>query len=97
MKIVIMGAGGIGGCYGGLLANAGNDVTPIARGSHLAAIQQNGLRVIQPENDFSVKVDATDDPSKVGPVDVLIFAVKTYQNTKLSRSSSHWSEIKLRY
>ena len=83
MKIVIMGAGGIGGCYGGLLANAGTDVTLIARGSHLAAIQQNGLRVIQPENDFSVKVDATNDPSKVGPVDILIFAVKTYQNTEV--------------
>ncbi|MBC8279851.1 MAG: 2-dehydropantoate 2-reductase, partial [Chloroflexi bacterium] len=82
MKIAIMGAGGIGGCYGGLLANAGTDVTLIARGAHLAAIQQNGLRVIQPEYDFSVKVDATHDPSKVGPVDVVIFAVKTYQNAE---------------
>ena len=47
MKIAIMGAGGIGGCYGALLAKSGADVTLIARGAHLAAIQQNGLKLIQ--------------------------------------------------
>lgn len=80
MKIGIMGAGGIGGCYGALLSRAGNDVTLIARGAHLAAIQQNGLKLVQPEDDFTVKVTATDDPSQVGPVDLVIFSVKRHQN-----------------
>jgi len=77
-----MGAGGIGGCYGGLLAQAGNDVTLIARGAHLAAIKEKGLQLIQPEADFTVAVAATDDPSQVGPVDLVIFSVKAHQNSK---------------
>ncbi len=80
MKIAIMGAGGIGGCYGALLAKAGADVTLVARGAHLAAILQNGLKLIQQDSDFTVKVNATDSPSQIGPVDLVIFAVKTYQN-----------------
>ena len=82
MKIAVMGAGGIGGCYGGLLAQAGNDVTLIARGAHLAAIKGKGLQLIQPEGDFTVAVAATDDPSQVGPVDLVIFSVKAHQNSK---------------
>ena len=82
MKIAVMGAGGIGGCYGGLLAQAGNDVTLIARGAHLAAIKEKGLQLIQPEADFTVAVAATDDPSQVGPVDLVIFSVKAHQNSK---------------
>lgn len=82
MKIAVMGAGGIGGCYGGLLAQAGNDVTLIARGAHLAAIKEKGLQLIQPEGDFTVAVAATDDPSQVGPVDLVIFSVKAHQNSK---------------
>jgi len=77
-----MGAGGIGGCYGGLLAQAGNDVALIARGAHLAAIKGKGLQLIQPEGDFTVAVAATDDPSQVGPVDLVIFSVKAHQNSK---------------
>tara|TARA_B100001765_G_scaffold215271_1_gene186358 strand:- start:222 stop:1133 length:912 start_codon:yes stop_codon:yes gene_type:complete len=77
-----MGAGGIGGCYGGLLAQAGNDVTLIARGAHLAAIKEKGLQLIQPEGDFTVAVAATDDPSQVGPVELVIFSVKAHQNSK---------------
>ena len=75
-----MGAGGIGGCYGGLLARAGNDVTVIARGAHLAAIKEKGLQLVQPEDDFTVDVAATGDPSEVGPVDLVIFSVKGHQN-----------------
>ena len=82
MKIAVMGAGGIGGCYGGLLAQAGNDVTLIARGAHLAAIKEKGLQLIQPEGDFTVAVAATDDPSQVGSVDLVIFSVKAHQNSK---------------
>ena len=80
MKIAVMGAGGIGGCFGGLLAKAGLDVTLIARGEHLRAIQRNGLKVIQPEGGYEVEVKATDDPSQVGPVDLVLLSVKTYQN-----------------
>jgi len=82
LKITVMGAGGIGGCYGGLLAQAGNDVTLIARGAHLAAIKEKGLQLIQPEGDFTVAVAATDDPSQVGPVELVIFSVKAHQNSK---------------
>ena len=80
MRIAIMGAGGIGGCYGGLLAQAGFDVTLITRGAHLEAITEKGLQLVQPEGDFTVDVTATRDPSLVGPVDLVIFSVKAHQN-----------------
>ena len=80
MRIAIMGAGGIGGCYGGLLAKAGFDVTLIARGAHLEAITEKGLRLVQPEGEFTVDVAATGNPSLVGTVDLVIFSVKAHQN-----------------
>ena len=80
MRIAIMGAGGIGGCYGALLARAGFDVTLIARGAHLEAITEKGLQLVQPEGDFTVDVAATSNPSLVGPVDLVIFSVKAHQN-----------------
>jgi 2-dehydropantoate 2-reductase len=75
-----MGAGGVGGCLGGLLAKAGNDVSLIARGEHLEAIRANGLKLIRPDGEFVVKVDATDDPAEVGPVDLILYTVKTFHN-----------------
>ena len=80
MKIAVMGAGAIGGCFGSLLAKCGLDVTLLARGEHLRAIQKNGLQVIHPEGGYSVEVKATDDPARVGPVDLILLSVKTYQN-----------------
>ena len=80
MRIAIMGAGGVGGCLGGLLAKAGDDVSLICRGEHLEAIKANGLKLIRPDTEFVVEVDATDDPAKIGPVDLVLFTVKTYQN-----------------
>lgn len=80
MKIAVMGSGGIGSCYGGLLARAGCDVTLIARGAHLRAIQENGLQLDRQNESFTVQIPATDDPSEVGPVDLVLFTVKTYQN-----------------
>ena len=80
MRIAIMGAGGVGGCLGGLLAKAGNDVSLIARGEHLEAIRSNGLKLIRPDGEFVVKVDATDDPAEVGPVDLILYTVKTFHN-----------------
>ena len=80
MRVAVMGAGGTGGWLGAYLARAGNDVTLIARGAHLQAIQQSGLRLLQQDAEFSVKVNATEDPAEVGPVDLVLFTVKTYQN-----------------
>lgn len=79
MKIAIMGTGGVGGYYGGLLAQQGYEVTFIARGEHLKAIQENGLQVKSVHGDFHVKpAQATDDPAQIGPVDLAIFCTKTY-------------------
>lgn len=80
MNIAVMGAGAIGGYFGARLATvATNDVTLIARGAHLAAMQKNGLQVRSPLGDLTVNpVQATDNPVEVGPVDVVLFMVKLY-------------------
>src|SRR5215211_1817215 len=79
MKILIMGTGGVGGYYGGLLAGQGNEVTFVARGVHLKAIQQEGLKVKSVHGDFTISpAQATHDPADVGPVDLILFCVKTY-------------------
>jgi len=77
MKIAIYGSGGIGGYFGARLAAAGNDVRFIARGSHLKAMLQNGLRVESALGPLHLKeVKAYEDPARIGPVDVVIFGVK---------------------
>lgn len=79
MRIAVVGAGGVGGGYGAALAHAGADVTFIARGAHLAAMRKDGLRVESPRgNTHLVPTKATDDPSSVGPVDVVLFCVKLW-------------------
>ncbi len=81
MRIAIMGSGGIGGYVGAKLAQASEDVTFIARGSHLAAMQAQGLRVESPLGEIELpQVSATDKPADVGFVDVVIFAVKLYDS-----------------
>jgi 2-dehydropantoate 2-reductase len=80
MHIVIFGAGGVGGYFGGRLAKAGETVTFIARGEHLQAMLSNGLIVESINGDFTVQpVIATDDTSKVRDVDVILVCVKTWQ------------------
>jgi 2-dehydropantoate 2-reductase len=80
MKFAIFGTGGVGGYFGGKLAQAGEDVTFIARGGHLSAIQQTGLSVDSIGGDFLVHpAKATDSPQSVGTVDVVILAVKAWQ------------------
>ena len=80
MKIAIYGAGGLGGYYGARLAGAGNDVAFIARGAHLAAIRERGLRVSSPLGDMHLrKPVATDRPADIGPVDLVVVAVKAWQ------------------
>lgn len=79
MKIAVYGAGGIGGYYGARLGAAGGDVHFIARGAHLAAIRTQGLRVNSANGDLHIHpARVTDDPAAVGPVDVVLVAVKLY-------------------
>jgi 2-dehydropantoate 2-reductase len=79
MRVTVMGSGGTGGYFGGLLARAGEDVTFVARGAHLAAIRSQGLTVrSRLVGDFTVKADATDDPAEAGPADLVLFCVKAY-------------------
>ena len=79
MRIAVVGAGGVGGCFGAALAKAGADVTFIARGAHLAAMKSKGLKVESPRGDTHlVPTQATDDPKTVGPVDVVMFCVKLW-------------------
>ena len=80
MKIVIFGSGGVGGYFGGRLALAGQDVTFIARGAHLAAVTESGLRVDSIGGDFVVNpAKATDSSQSIGPVDLVILATKAWQ------------------
>lgn len=80
MKFAIFGTGGVGGYFGGRLAQAGHDVTFIARGEHLAAITGAGLKVDSIDGDFVIQpATATNDPAFVGAVDVVMVAVKAWQ------------------
>jgi 2-dehydropantoate 2-reductase len=81
MKVAVVGAGGTGAYFGGLLARAGNDVTFIARGEHLRAINRDGLTVKSPHvGDFTLTTCATDRTFEVGPVDLVLVCVKSYDN-----------------
>ncbi len=86
MKILIMGAGGVGGYYGGLLAQQGHEVTFIARGAHLQALQANGLQVKSVHGDFHIfPVKATANPAEAGTVDLILFCVKTYDTDEAAK------------
>jgi 2-dehydropantoate 2-reductase len=79
MRVTVMGSGGTGGYFGGLLARAGEDVTFVARGAHLEAIRENGLTVrSRLVGDFTVPARATDDPAESGPAELVLFCVKAY-------------------
>ena len=87
MRIAVVGAGGTGGYFGGLLARAGDDVTFIARGAHLEALRARGLTLESSlAGTFTVPVQATDDPRGVGPVDTILFCVKTYDTDAAAAS-----------
>jgi 2-dehydropantoate 2-reductase len=80
LRIAVFGSGAVGGYFGGRLAQAGEDVQFIARGQHLAAIREHGLRVSSTEGDFLVRpTRVTDDPSALGPIDVVLLGVKAWQ------------------
>ena len=79
MRMAVMAAGAVGGYFGGRMAAAGHDVTFIARGAHRDAIRRDGLRIESALGDLHLKdLSVTDDPKQVGPVDVVLFAVKLW-------------------
>jgi 2-dehydropantoate 2-reductase len=78
MRVVVLGAGGTGGLYGGLLARAGHDVCFLARGPHLAAIRARGLTIRSAQfGTFTLRAPATENPSQLGQADLVLMAVKT--------------------
>lgn len=88
MKIAVIGAGGVGGYFGGRLAHAGIDTTFLARGATLEALRTNGLRVESVNGDFTVSnVQATNDAASVGPVDAILLAVKAWQIAEAAESA----------
>ena len=85
MKFAVIGAGAVGGFYGALLSKAGHDVAFVARGAHREAMLAHGLKILSaPEavGDMAVHCRVESDPAKIGPVDVVILAVKTYSNAE---------------
>jgi len=79
MRIAVMGTGGVGGYFGAKLAAAGHDVTFIARGAHLAALRERGLAIESGVAPLHLpRVQATDDPATIAPVDVVMFCVKLW-------------------
>ena len=78
LRVAVLGAGAVGAYYGARLAEGGADVTLVARGRHLEALRANGCTVIEPERTANYRLQATDDPSEVGPVDLVLFCVKSY-------------------
>lgn len=87
MKILIAGSGGVGGYYGGLLAQSGNEVIFLARGEHLKALRERGLQVKSVHGDFTVfPARATDIPSEAGVVDLILFCTKTYDTEPVAAS-----------
>ncbi len=86
MRIVIYGTGGVGGYFGGRLAQAGQEVTFIARGAHLSAIQEHGMRVESIIGDFSIQpAQASEQPEQVGIVDVVLVGTKAWQVSEAAR------------
>ncbi len=89
MKIVVFGAGGIGGFLGGALAKSGEDISVIARGSHLQGIRDRGLTVESVSlGNFRCGVKATESPSDVGVADLVLFCVKSYDTEQALQNIS---------
>lgn len=86
MNIVIYGTGGVGGYFGARLAQAGNNVTFIARGKHLATIQKNGLKLISPKGDCLIyPANVTDSVAKINNIDLVLVCVKTWQLKEVAK------------
>jgi 2-dehydropantoate 2-reductase len=88
MKIAILGAGGVGGYYGGLLAHNSHNVYMLARSANLAALKDRGIEIRAPGETFTVPVQASDDVNDFGPVDCAIVAVKNYSLAEIAPAAS---------
>ena len=89
MRVAVYGAGGVGGYFGGRLAQAGHAVAFVARGEHLAAIRRDGLAVASVAGDFVVRpAEAVEDPADIGPVDLVLVGVKAWQVTETAKALS---------
>jgi 2-dehydropantoate 2-reductase len=86
MRICVFGTGGVGGYFGGLLARSGADVTFLARGEHLRALQARGLTLRTVRETFTIPVKAAGDPRAAGPADLVLFCVKSYDTESAGRS-----------
>jgi 2-dehydropantoate 2-reductase len=87
MRIAVMAAGAVGGYFGARLAAAGHDVVFFARGANLEAIRRDGLKIGSVHGNLHLKdVNVTDDPSKVAPVDIVLFAVKLWDTERAAES-----------
>ena len=87
MKIAILGAGGVGGYFGGRLAAAGNDVTFVARGAHLDALRRQGLRIQSALGDIHLpEVKAVETIASAGPVDLVLIGVKLWDTEAIAPS-----------
>ena len=88
MRVAVMAAGAVGGYFGARLAAAGHEVFFVARGAHRDAIHNNGLRVLSPLGDLHLKdANVTDTPASVGPVDLVLFAVKLWDTEKAAEKT----------
>lgn len=86
MRIAVVGAGAVGGYFAAKLSRAGEDVAVVARGAHLEAIRRDGLQVRSPAlGDFTARLRADADPAALGPADLVVFAVKTYDTAEALR------------
>lgn len=87
MRIAVVGAGAVGGYFGGRLAEAGLDVVFVARGAQLEALRRDGLRVLSVAGDFELpRVEATDDPAQAGAADAVLLCVKAWQVPEAARA-----------
>ena len=87
MRIAVMGSGGVGGFFGARLLRGGAEVTFIARGAHLDAMRERGLQIESTDESFHLpKVNVTDDPAAIGPVDLVMFGVKLWDTEQAARS-----------
>jgi 2-dehydropantoate 2-reductase len=86
MKILVMGAGAVGAYFGARLQQAGEQMVFCARGEHLRALKDHGLKFTSYQGDFSIAVTATDDPRDFAPYDLILFCVKSYDSATAART-----------
>src|SRR5260370_35357854 len=89
MKVAVVGAGAIGAFAGAMLAKAGEDVTLVARGPHLRAMQEHGVRVRGAVGSFDARVTATDDRATIGPVEVGLLPIRGHSRTAMPPRHRH--------